>query len=44
MNQEVVNAAVVAAMPFLVSVAVTLFHMMFAKLPTSKQAQAQNVA
>lgn len=44
MNQDVVNAALVAMMPFLVSAAVALFHRMYAKLPANKQAQAQTIA
>ena len=44
MNQDVMNAALVALMPFLVSAAVALFHRMYAKLPANKQAQAQAIA
>ncbi len=44
MSQDQINALVVALMPFLVSMALTLFRYLAAKLPANKQAQMQQVA
>lgn len=44
MNQDLLNALLIALMPFLVSIALTLFRVVLSKLPENKQALAQQVA
>lgn len=44
MAQEMINAAIVALMPFLVTGAIALFRLFMSKLPANRQAQAEQVA
>lgn len=44
MTQELINAAILVLMPYLVVGALSLFRVLVAKLPANRQAQAQQVA
>lgn len=44
MTQEMINAAIVVLMPYLVVGAISLFRLLVSKLPENKQAAAQQVA